>query len=238
MTPTGFAKALSVCLLQWNDGPGAKPRTQGRGWARGRGPGPPPTPGAGATGPERLLPRGGGRSRAQIRCRCPIGRGEARVPTPETRPRRGQSTGPAVMRACRRARPGDGPAAAWGPGAGGLAAVSSPHLPRGTGGKCSALLHKRGRGLHGFPGSPWVPGEPPQPRLPPQVAAPSCPPPGPRRLSKPHTAESRSALEATKEPRAGATKEGLPEGQPAGPHPGAQEGRPAAPGHHPTPRFP
>lgn len=153
MTPTGFAKALSVCLLQWNDGPGAKPRTQGRGWARGRGPGPPPTPGAGATGPERLLPRGGGRSRAQIRCRCPISRGEARVPTPETRPRRGQSTGPAVMRACRRARPGDGPAAAWGPGAGGLAVVSSPHLPKGTGGKCSALLHKRGRGLRGFPGS-------------------------------------------------------------------------------------
>lgn len=75
--PVGFAKALSVCLLQWSDGPGAKPRTQGRGWAwglapdaaesrvRGRGRGPPPTPGAGATGPERL-PRAGGRSRAQI----------------------------------------------------------------------------------------------------------------------------------------------------------------------------
>lgn len=50
------------------------------------------------------------------------------------------------------------PGSAWGPGAGGLAAVSSPHLPKGTGGKCSALIHKCGQGLRGFPGSPRVPG--------------------------------------------------------------------------------
>lgn len=213
--PAGFAKALSVCLLQWNDGPGAKPRTQGRGWARGlapdaaesrargRGRGPPP-PGAGATGPERLFPGGAAGAGLRSARLCPIRQGKARMPTPEMRPRRGQSTGPAVTRTCRRALPGGSRAAAWGPGAGGLAAVSSPHLPEGTGGRCSALIHKCGRGLRGFPGPPRVPGEPPglasRRHLPASLQGLPLRGPychfrkKPRQLSRPHMAESRVGL--------------------------------------------
>lgn len=175
---------------------------------------------------------------------CPIRQGKARMPTPEMRPRRGQSTGPAVTRTCRRALPGGSRAAAWGPGAGGLAAVSSPHLPEGTGGRCSALIHKCGRGPRASAGSRGTA----RPGLP---VAPSCLPPGPSSegsvlsLQK----EAKTAVEAAhgrvqsralhRKPQRsrgqGPPRRGFPgdsrwpAGLPAGPHPGAQGGSPQPP---------
>lgn len=95
--PVGFAKTPSVCLLQWNDGPGAKPRSQGRGWARGlapdaaesrargRGRGPPPAQEQvrqGRNDSPGLVAGAGLRSDGL----CPLGRGRLGGPRPRHGP--------------------------------------------------------------------------------------------------------------------------------------------------------